>query len=281
MKKYSIDELKQLSYTDFISLIKEENRPSGGKKTISEIAINSFINDKSNVLEIGCTNGFSSLEINKLVNCSVVGVDINKNSIDNANEKIRLNRLNKNKIRFEYGNAEDLSQFEDNTFDLIICGNAISFITNKWKAFNELIRVLKPNGFISIVPIWYKEKPKVEVIEKVNKELGFEIVCYYEKDWLDFTDKKLELYYKKDYRFIYCTKEQIEKYVNNMIDSKKHLDIYNNDELKVIKDRWINTINIFNENLSMTNYSIILLRKSLCVEEPEIFLTEELLYERR
>lgn len=281
MKKYSIDELKQLSYTDFISLIKEENRPSGGKKTISEIAINSFINDKSNVLEIGCTNGFSSLEINKLVNCSVVGIDINKNSIDNANEKIRLNRLNKNKIRFEYGNAEDLSQFEDNTFDLIICGNAISFITNKWKAFNELIRVLKPNGFISIVPIWYKEKPKVEVIEKVNKELGFEIVCYYEKDWLDFTDKKLELYYKKDYRFIYCTKEQIEKYVNNMIDSKKHLDIYNNDELKVIKDRWINTINIFNENLSMTNYSIILLRKSLCVEEPEIFLTEELLYERR
>lgn len=280
MKKYSIDEIKQLSYTDFISLIKEENRPSGGKKTIREIAINSFINDKSNVLEIGCTNGFSSLEINKLVNCNVVGIDINKNSIDNANEKIKLNGLDENKIRFEYGNAEYLSQFGDNTFDLIICGNAISFINNKGKAFEELIRVLKPNGFISIVPIWYKEKPNADVIKKVNKELGFEIVCYYEKDWLDFTDKKLELYYKKNYHFIYCTKEQIEKYVNNMIDSKKHLKIYNNDELKVIKDRWINTINIFNENLSMTNYSIILLRKSVCAEEPEIFLTEELLYER-
>ena len=237
MKKYSIDEIKQLSYTDFISLIKEENRPSGGKKTIREIAINSFINDKSNVLEIGCTNGFSSLEINKLVNCNVVGIDINKNSIDNANEKIKLNGLDENKIRFEYGNAEYLSQFGDNTFDLIICGNAISFINNKGKAFEELIRVLKPNGFISIVPIWYKEKPNADVIKKVNKELGFEIVCYYEKDWLDFTDKKLELYYKKNYHFIYCTKEQIEKYVNNMIDSKNHLKIYNNDELKVIKDR--------------------------------------------
>ena len=141
MKKYSIDEIKQLSYTDFISLIKEENRPSGGKKTIREIAINSFINDKSNVLEIGCTNGFSSLEINKLVNCNVVGIDINKNSIDNANEKIKLNGLDENKIRFEYGNAEYLSQFGDNTFDLIICGNAISFINNKGKAFEELIRV--------------------------------------------------------------------------------------------------------------------------------------------
>lgn len=31
-KKYSEDEIVKLSYTDFISLIKEENRPSGGKK---------------------------------------------------------------------------------------------------------------------------------------------------------------------------------------------------------------------------------------------------------
>lgn len=32
MKKYTKEEIKKMSYTDFISLIKEENRPSGGKK---------------------------------------------------------------------------------------------------------------------------------------------------------------------------------------------------------------------------------------------------------
>lgn len=276
MKKYNKEEIIKLSYTDFISLIKEENRPSGGKKTIREIAINSFINENSNVLEIGCTNGFSSLEINKITKCNVIGIDINKHSVENANEKIKLNFLDENKIKFEYGNAEDLSNFKDNTFDLIICGNAISFINDKGKAFNELIRVLKPNGFISIVPIWYKENPDMAIINKVNQELGFKIHCYHENDWLDFSDKNLELYYKKDYEFINCTSVQIKKYVDKMIDSKKHLNVYNKEEIQVIKNRWNNTISIFNDNLSLTNYSIILLRKNICEEEPEIFITKEL-----
>ena len=61
-KKYTVEDIKKMSYTDFISLIREENRPSGGKKTIREIALNSFINENSNVLELGCTNGFSSID---------------------------------------------------------------------------------------------------------------------------------------------------------------------------------------------------------------------------
>ena len=60
-----------------------------------------------------------------------------------------------------------------------------------------------------------------------------------------------------------------------MIDSKKHLKIYNENEISLIKTRWNKTISIFNENLSSTNYSVILLRKNLVKEEPEIFLTKE------
>ncbi len=275
MKKYSSEEIEKLSYTDFISLIKEENRPSGGKKTIREIVMNSFITCNSNVLEIGCTNGFSSIEMNKLTNCNVIGIDINKNSIQNAREKILLNHLNEEKVSFEYGNAEDLSNFDDDSFDLIICGNAISFISDKGKALKEMIRVLKPNGFISIVPIWYKCIPREDVINKVNKELGFNIKCYYENDWLDFSKYGLELYLKKDFEFIYSTKEQIENYVNYMIDSKEHLKIYSEKDINLMKKRWQRIIEVFNENLSFTNYSVILLRKSLIEEEPEIFYTKE------
>lgn len=60
-----------------------------------------------------------------------------------------------------------------------------------------------------------------------------------------------------------------------MLDSKKHLDVYSDEEINIIKKRWNNTITIFNDNLAMTNYSVILLRKNICDEEPEIFLTEE------
>lgn len=58
-----------------------------------------------------------------------------------------------------------------------------------------------------------------------------------------------------------------------MIDSKEHLKCYSYEEIKEIKKRWYNTISIFNDNLSLTNYSVILLRKNVCEEEQEIFLT--------
>ena len=115
----------------------------------------------------------------------------------------------------------------------------------------------------------------MDIIKKVNDELGFKIHCYYEKDWMNFEEKKLELYYKNDYSFVYCSNEQIREYVDKMIDSKKHLKIYNEEEINIIKNRWYNTINVFNENLSLTNYSVILLRKNLVDEEAEIFLTRE------
>lgn len=275
MKKYTINEINKLSYTDFVSLIKEENRPSGGKDTIREIAINSFVNKDSKVLEIGCTNGFSSLEINRLVNCEVIGIDINENSIKNANDRIVENGLDPKRIHFEYGNAENL-KFSDNEFDLIICGNAISFVNDKGKAISELKRVLKNNGFISMVPIWYRNEPDKKIIEKVNNELGFKIHCYFEKDWANFDNIGMELYYKKNYKFKYASKKQINDYVERMIESKDHLKKYSNEELTAIKKRWKRTMTVFNENLNMANFSIILLRKNMVTEEESLLLSEEL-----
>lgn len=271
MKKINKKDLMKLSYTDFVSLICEENRPSGGKFTIREIAKNSFINENSKVLEIGCTNGFSSLEINKLTNCKVIGIDINRNSVENANARILENGLDPKRISFEYGNVENL-RFNDSEFDLIICGNAMSFVSDKSKAIEELKRVLKPNGFISIVPIWYLDKPDEKIISRVNEELGFEINCTYEKDWSLYDKWGLELYYKKNYSFLKRTEEDIKKYAINMINNKPQLNIYDKSEKEIIINRWIRTMNAFNDNLSLTNFSIILLRKSLVKEEEELFI---------
>lgn len=264
--------IKNLSYTDFISLIEEENRPSGGKKTIREIAINSFINSNSKILEIGCTNGFSSIEINRLVNCSVVGIDINNESIKNANKKITLYGLDKDKIKFINANAENLP-FENEEFDLIIFGNALSFIKNKEKTIEECKRVLKKDGFISLVPIWYKQEVNKKIVKKVNEILGFEISCTFNKDWESIDKFGLELYYKKDYTFIKQNKDEIQKYVDTMIDTKKNINNFNQEVKKAIKKRWFNTINVFNDNLEQCNYSVILLRKNLIKEELEIIKT--------
>ena len=275
MIKYTKSDISSMSYTDFISFIKEENRPSGGKKTIREILINSFINKDSNVLEIGCTNGFTSLEINKLIKCNVIGIDINMNSIDNANERIIKNKLDPNKIKFEHGNVENM-KYKDETFDLIVCGNALSFVENQNEAISEIIRVLKPNGMIALVPIWYTQTPDFNIVDNVNKILGFKIKCTREDDWLDFSRYNLELYLKKDYKFDNPNKKDINAYVDKMISSKEHLKSYDEEVLQHIKKRWESIISIFNDNLKMTNYSIILLRKSTEKEEEEIFMTKEI-----
>ena len=48
------------------------------------------------------------------------------------------------------GDISKLSEFEDNTFDMIICHNVLEYIDDKEAIINELHRVLKPGGTLSI-----------------------------------------------------------------------------------------------------------------------------------
>lgn len=49
------------------------------------------------------------------------------------------------------GDVNALSEFEDNSFDMIICHNVLEYIDDKASVVQELTRVLKPGGFISLV----------------------------------------------------------------------------------------------------------------------------------
>ena len=48
------------------------------------------------------------------------------------------------------GDITSLSQFEDNTFDMIICHNVLEYIDDKASVIQELVRVLKPGGTLSL-----------------------------------------------------------------------------------------------------------------------------------
>lgn len=49
------------------------------------------------------------------------------------------------------GDVIKLSEFADNTFDVIICHNVLEYIDDKEYVVRELYRVLKPNGLLSVV----------------------------------------------------------------------------------------------------------------------------------
>lgn len=262
-------EIDKLSYTDFVSLIREENRPPGGKKTVREFLLNSFVDKKSKVLEVGCTNGFTALEIARVIGCKTYGIDINMKSLDNAKKRIL-----KEKVKFLFGNAYSIP-FRKDTFDLVVCSNATSFMNNKEKAVSEYKRVVKPWGFIAVSPMYYIKNPPGEIVKKVSDIIGTEISVKSKDDWIKIFEKEgLEIFYIKDYLFNKKDKQDIETYVEKSLN-KPHLNFLSKEIRKKINDRWAETMNVFSDNLKYVGYSVILLRKRGEIEEVELFDSKE------
>lgn len=264
-KKITVENIDKMSYIDLLSFIREENRPPGGKNTIREILKNSFLGPENKVLEVGCTNGFTSLEIARVVGCNVVGVDISEDSLKNARE-----RITDENVKFINASAYNLP-FSEGTFDLVFCGNATSFMDKKNDAVKEYLRVVKNWGFVALTPMYYIKTPPEDIINQVSKIIGTKIEITTKKEWISLLEENgFEIYYSKDYKFQKKTEQEIGEYSKLFIDKPflRDLDI----EVKTkIRDKWESIMKIFNENLSYVGYSIILLRKRSEGEERELF----------
>ncbi|MBE5874585.1 MAG: methyltransferase domain-containing protein [Lachnospiraceae bacterium] len=65
-------------------------------------------------------------------------------------EEMLKDRWQDYEYRQIHGGVEALSEFADNTFNVIICHNVLEYIDDKEAIINELHRVLKPGGTLSI-----------------------------------------------------------------------------------------------------------------------------------
>jgi ubiquinone/menaquinone biosynthesis C-methylase UbiE len=91
------------------------------------------------VLEIGCGSGYGAYLLNQLQPKSYVGLDV-------MTEQLELARKNYPQFQFLIQDAEDLSQFENESKDVVIIFGVLHHIPNWRKAIDEITRVLKPNG---------------------------------------------------------------------------------------------------------------------------------------
>ncbi len=74
----------------------------------------------------------------------------NVTAIEPSNEIIKHRHCN-NEYSQIIGDFEALRQLPNQSFDMIICHNVLEYIENRTEIFSEFKRVLKANGFISIV----------------------------------------------------------------------------------------------------------------------------------
>jgi len=105
-----------------------------------------FVKGKK-VLDLGCGEGYGVNILAKEAK-SIVGVEIDKNTIRHAKQKYR----SKN-IKFIYGTISEIPIQEEHLFDVIVCFETIEHVRAQKNVLKEVKRLLKKNGiFIASTP---------------------------------------------------------------------------------------------------------------------------------
>lgn len=120
----------------------------------------------SAILEVGCATGQLTEHIARQ-GMNVVGVDQSAHMLQLANKLISSN------VRFEKANARSLP-FEANQFDQVIAASLLNVLPQPELALNEMLRVCKPGGKISVlVPLAGMSDQAVAELASELKLSGF------------------------------------------------------------------------------------------------------------
>ncbi len=96
------------------------------------------------IVDLGCGGGYVTEEIYSRIKCSIIGVDFSGEAI-----KLCENRLGHLPIKFIKSNVCN-TNIQNEYADLVICCGIIEHIKEPEKLFNEIYRILKPNGYIFV-----------------------------------------------------------------------------------------------------------------------------------
>ena len=113
------------------------------------------ITDGLEVLDLGCGDGTTALPAAK-VGANVLGVDIASNLVDAGNARARS--LGLTNCRFQEGDASDLSDIDDNSFDLVVSIFGAMFAPRPFDVAKEMVRVTRPGGRI-VMGNWIPNDP--------------------------------------------------------------------------------------------------------------------------
>ena len=97
------------------------------------------------VLDLGCGDGTTAVPAARL-GADVLGVDIARNLVEAGNR--RANEEGLTNLRFQEGDACDLSELHDQTFDLVVSIFGAMFAPRPFDVAKEMVRVTRPGGRI-------------------------------------------------------------------------------------------------------------------------------------
>ena len=127
-------------------------------------AVAAHLRSGCNVLEVAPGPGFFAIELAKLRNFMITGLDISRTLVEIATENARKEGVN---IDFRLGNASAMP-FAGESFDFIYCSAAFKNFSEPVKALDEMHRVLRPGGEAVVVDLC-KDAPLDEIDSYVRQ----------------------------------------------------------------------------------------------------------------
>ena len=107
------------------------------------------------VLDLGCGDGTTALPAAKL-GADMLGVDIAQNLVEAGNKRAQEEGLTN--CRFQEGDASNLDELNDHTFDLVVSIFGAMFAPKPFDVAKEMVRVTRPGGRI-IMGNWIPNDP--------------------------------------------------------------------------------------------------------------------------
>src|SRR5947208_4965569 len=107
------------------------------------------------VLDLGCGDGTTALPAAKL-GADVLGIDIARNLVEVGNRRAAEQGLTN--LKFQEGDASNLEQVPDNSFDLVVSVFGAMFAPKPFDVAKEMARVTRPGGRI-VMGNWIPNDP--------------------------------------------------------------------------------------------------------------------------
>jgi ubiquinone/menaquinone biosynthesis C-methylase UbiE len=107
------------------------------------------------VLDLGCGDGTTALPAARL-GADVLGVDIAPNLVEAGNTRARKEGLTN--CRFQEGDASDLREVKERTFDLVVSIFGAMFAPRPFDVAKEMVRVTRPGGGV-VMGNWIPNDP--------------------------------------------------------------------------------------------------------------------------
>jgi cyclopropane fatty-acyl-phospholipid synthase-like methyltransferase len=103
------------------------------------------VSSASVVLDVASGWGAPALRLARQTGCSVVGIEVNPAAVASATAHAKELGLDQ-RARFEVCDATKPLTFPENSFDAVVCFDALVHFLDRARLFSEWSRVLKPGG---------------------------------------------------------------------------------------------------------------------------------------